>query len=67
LIDRSRSGGAIIMPLKSGSSKSVISTNISEMVKAGYSQAQAVAASLRKAGAAKAKSKTKKAKAKKAK
>jgi hypothetical protein len=54
------------MPLKSGSSKTVISTNISEMVKAGYSQPQAVAASLRKAGVPKAKGKAK-AKKKKAK
>jgi hypothetical protein len=66
LIDRSRSIGAIIMPLKSGSSKSVISKNVSEMVKAGYPQAQAVAASLRKAGVPKAKGKAK-AKKKKAK
>lgn len=34
------------MPLKPGKSKSVISTNIREMKKAGYPQAQAVAASL---------------------
>jgi hypothetical protein len=54
------------MPLKSGSSKSVISKNVSEMVKAGYPQAQAVAASLRKAGVPKAKGKAK-AKKKKAK
>jgi hypothetical protein len=47
------------MPLKSGSSKSVISKNISEMVKAGFPQAQAVAASLRKAGVPKAKGKAK--------
>lgn len=32
------------MPLKSGSSKAVISENIAEMVKSGHSQAQAVAA-----------------------
>jgi hypothetical protein len=54
------------MPLKSGSSKSVISKNVSEMVKAGFPQAQAVAASLRKAGVPKARTKGK-AKAKKAK
>jgi hypothetical protein len=53
-----------IMPLAKGKSKSVISTNISEMVKAGYSQPQAVAASLRKAGVPKAKGKAKKKKAK---
>lgn len=38
------------MPLKKGKSKSVISSNIKEMKKAGYPQDQAVAASLNKAG-----------------
>lgn len=38
------------MPLKSGSSKSTISSNIGEMVRAGYPVKQAVAASMRKAG-----------------
>lgn len=37
------------MPLKSGSSKAVISSNIKEMVKAGHPQKQAVAAALHNA------------------
>src|SRR5262249_1550012 len=37
------------MPLKSGSSQEVISSNISEMVHAGHPQEQAVAAALRNA------------------
>ena len=41
------------MPLKKGSSKKVISSNIAEMRKAGYPEKQAVAASFRKAGKAK--------------
>jgi hypothetical protein len=38
------------MPLKKGKSKKVVSTNIKEMMDAGYPQKQAVAASLRQAG-----------------
>lgn len=38
------------MPLRSGKSKKVVGSNISEMVKSGHSQKQAVAASLKKAG-----------------
>lgn len=38
------------MPLKKGSSKATVSSNIAEMMDAGYPQKQAVAASLRSAG-----------------
>jgi hypothetical protein len=47
------------MPLKKGKSKKVVSQNISEMMKAGYPQDQAVAASLNAAGKGKGKSKPK--------
>lgn len=45
------------MPLKSGKSKKVISSNIKEMVDSGYPKKQAVAASMNKAGKEKAKKK----------
>lgn len=38
------------MPLKKGSSKKVISANISEMMHAGHPQKQAIAAAMRMAG-----------------
>lgn len=38
------------MPLKHGSSQSVISSNIREMVKSGHPQKQAIAAAEREAG-----------------
>ena len=36
------------MPLKSGSSRETVSSNISEMVRAGHPQDQAIAAAMRK-------------------
>ena len=42
------------MPLKPGESKETISLNISEMVKAGHPQAQAIAAAMDKARESKA-------------
>jgi hypothetical protein len=43
------------MPLKKGSSQKVIGGNIKEMIKSGYPQKQAVAASLNQAGKSKSK------------
>jgi len=43
------------MPLKKGSSRKTISTNIKEMIKAGHPQKQAVAAALRQARQSKSK------------
>lgn len=48
------------MPLKKGKSRATISRNISEMVKAGHSQRQAVAAALNTARRSKSKSKRRK-------
>jgi len=41
------------MPLKSGKSKKTIANNIAEMIKAGHSRLQSVAAAFTKAGEAK--------------
>jgi len=45
------------MPLKKGRSRKTISSNIREMMRSGYPQKQAVAASLRSAGVARKKRK----------
>jgi hypothetical protein len=44
------------MPLKGGKSQKVISSNISEMIKAGHPRNQAIAAAMSKAGKSKPKS-----------
>ena len=44
-------------PLAKGKGKAVVSRNISEMVKAGHPQKQAVAAAMRQAGVPKTKAK----------
>jgi hypothetical protein len=48
------------MPLKRGSSQKTVGKNIKEMMKAGYPQKQAVAASLKKAGKARGKARGRK-------
>lgn len=48
------------MPLKSGSDKDTVSSNISELVHSGHPQKQAIAIALREAGKARKKVKEKK-------
>ena len=45
------------MPLERGSSRATISRNISEMVRAGHPQRQAIAAAMRQAGKSRGKRK----------
>ena len=49
---REISRGEVVMPLKSGKSKSIVSKNISELRHSGRPQAQSVAIALRVAGKA---------------
>lgn len=48
------------MPLKSGKSKKIVSSNISKMIGEGYPRKQAIAASLTKAGLSRKSKKKKK-------